>query len=233
MSLWAFDLQVESMRCLQCHRGKIRCFHIDRALPKCMMQSLLERKRVGRHPYDTDVRVEKSHSEPAHRPRYCRLGRRSPVPGFSDRRATPCTDSVGAIYLLLRSTSSPTWILVAERLAFWQICSAVLVAPSAPGCVTDSGLPVAGGKEVCVVLHVAPASASVPGFLFDILQADDQDQEHGTTVTGPCRSSATVQVSMRIPWMTRASSQAILPVAFPAHLISPLLLKSQKCVGRP
>lgn len=44
----------------------------------------------------------------------------------------------------------PTWILVAERLAFWQICSAVLVAPSAPGCVTDSELHVAGGKEVCV-----------------------------------------------------------------------------------
>lgn len=39
---------------------------------------------------------------------------------------------------------------MAERLAFWQISSAALVAPSAPGCVTDSELPVAGGKEVCV-----------------------------------------------------------------------------------
>lgn len=30
MSLWAFDLQVESMRCLQCHRCKIRCLYTPR-----------------------------------------------------------------------------------------------------------------------------------------------------------------------------------------------------------
>lgn len=75
------------------------------------------------------------------------------------------------------------------------------------------------------MLHVAPASASVPGY--------DRDQEHATTVTtvtGPCRSSATGHVYgvSANPLMMRASSQAILPVAFPAHLISALLLKSQK-----